>query len=71
MVSSGRSSWLRILRSQVRSSVLTKFLFETMSLDEIKLRLVSPPDQHGYCSIGTSVDCVRAALIHSKCIVGE
>lgn len=31
---------------------------------------VSPPDQHGYCSLGTSVDCVRAALQHSKVIVG-
>lgn len=32
---------------------------------------VSPPDNHGYCSLGTSVDCVRAALLNSKLIVGE
>lgn len=32
---------------------------------------MSPPDQHGYCSLGTSVDCVRAALQHSKCIVAQ
>lgn len=32
---------------------------------------VSPPDQHGYCSLGTSVDCVRAALIKSKYVVAQ
>lgn len=32
---------------------------------------VSPPDQHGYCSLGTSVDCVRAALVNSKVIIGN
>lgn len=32
---------------------------------------VSPPDNHGYCSLGTSVDCVRAALTHSKKIVAQ
>ncbi|XP_023701695.1 4-hydroxybutyrate coenzyme A transferase [Cryptotermes secundus] len=32
---------------------------------------VSPPDQHGFCSLGTSVDCVRAALMYSKTIVAQ
>ncbi|XP_055373795.1 4-hydroxybutyrate coenzyme A transferase [Condylostylus longicornis] len=32
---------------------------------------VSPPDRHGYCSLGTSVDCVRAGLMHSKKIVAQ
>ncbi|KAH8326211.1 hypothetical protein KR067_003383 [Drosophila pandora] len=32
---------------------------------------VSPPDRHGFCSLGTSVDCVRAALLHSKKIVAQ
>ncbi|KOB65003.1 4-hydroxybutyrate CoA-transferase, partial [Operophtera brumata] len=31
---------------------------------------VSPPDAHGYCSLGTSVDCVRSALVNSKVIIG-
>ncbi|GMT06016.1 hypothetical protein PENTCL1PPCAC_28190 [Pristionchus entomophagus] len=30
---------------------------------------VSPPDQNGYCSLGTSVDTARAALTHSKRII--
>ncbi|KOX72759.1 4-hydroxybutyrate coenzyme A transferase [Melipona quadrifasciata] len=36
---------------------------------DIALIHVSPPDDKGYCSLGTSVDCVRAALSHSKYIV--
>lgn len=32
---------------------------------------MSPPDEHGYCSLGTSVDCVRAAMIKSKYIIGK
>lgn len=31
----------------------------------------SPIDQHGYGSLGTSVDCVRAALENSKVIVAQ
>lgn len=38
---------------------------------DVALIHVSPPDQHGYCSLGTSVDCVRAALVHSKVIVAQ
>lgn len=38
---------------------------------DVSLISVSPPDQHGYCSLGTSVDCVRAALKHSKLIVAQ
>ncbi|XP_073963069.1 succinyl-CoA:acetate/propanoyl-CoA:succinate CoA transferase-like [Choristoneura fumiferana] len=30
-----------------------------------------PPDHHGYCSLGTSVDCVRAALVNSKIIIAQ
>ncbi|KAH8402666.1 hypothetical protein KR215_004390 [Drosophila sulfurigaster] len=32
---------------------------------------VSPPDRHGFCSLGTSVDCVRAGLLNSKKIVAQ
>ncbi|KAF6209741.1 hypothetical protein GE061_015490 [Apolygus lucorum] len=32
---------------------------------------VSPPDAHGFCSLGTSVDCVRAAMVHSKLIIAQ
>ncbi|CAH0597794.1 unnamed protein product [Chrysodeixis includens] len=38
---------------------------------DIALIQVSPPDSHGYCSLGTSVDCVRAALVNSKLIIAQ
>lgn len=38
---------------------------------DIALIHVSPPDEQGYCSLGTSVDCVRAAISQSKIIVGK
>ncbi|XP_031842620.1 succinyl-CoA:acetate/propanoyl-CoA:succinate CoA transferase [Nomia melanderi] len=36
---------------------------------DIALVHVSPPDDKGFCSFGTSVDCVRSAVSHSKYIV--
>ncbi|CAM9750975.1 unnamed protein product [Discosporangium mesarthrocarpum] len=32
---------------------------------------VSPPDRHGFCSLGTSVDCTRAALQCAKVVIGQ
>lgn len=32
---------------------------------------VSPPDRHGYCSLGTSVDCTRAALQCATTVIGQ
>lgn len=38
---------------------------------DVALVQVTPADKHGYHSLGTSVDCTRAALIHSKYIIGQ
>jgi len=38
---------------------------------DISLIHVSPPDEKGYCSLGTSIDCARSAVSHSKRIVGK
>jgi 4-hydroxybutyrate CoA-transferase len=38
-------------------------------LDGALLQL-SPPDQHGNCSLGTSVDAAMAASLHSGCVLG-
>lgn len=32
---------------------------------------VSPPDKHGYCSLGTSVDIVRAAVRNAKHVIAQ
>ena len=38
---------------------------------DVALVMVSPPDEHGYCSLGISVDVVRAAVDCAKYVVAE
>lgn len=37
---------------------------------DVAIVTVSPPDQHGYCTLGTSVDVARAAVDTAKKIIG-
>lgn len=37
---------------------------------DVAIVTVSPPDEHGYCSLGTSVDVARSAVDHAEKIVG-
>jgi len=46
------------------------FLNETLPLDAA-LVMVSPPDAHGYCSMGVSVDVVSAACRAAKKVVAQ
>eukprot|EP00297_Palpitomonas_bilix_P008060 CAMPEP_0113905974 /NCGR_PEP_ID=MMETSP0780_2-20120614/24417_1 /TAXON_ID=652834 /ORGANISM="Palpitomonas bilix" /LENGTH=475 /DNA_ID=CAMNT_0000900377 /DNA_START=89 /DNA_END=1516 /DNA_ORIENTATION=+ /assembly_acc=CAM_ASM_000599 len=36
---------------------------------DVALITVSPPDKHGFCSLGTSVDVSRAAVDTAKCVL--
>ena len=38
---------------------------------DVALIHVSPPDHHGFCSLGASVDCTRAAVQQAKYIIGR
>lgn len=38
---------------------------------DIALIQVSPPDEHGYCSLGTSVDIARAAVDMAKHVIAQ
>jgi len=38
---------------------------------DVALLQVSPPDVHGYCSLGTSVDAALAAAQHAKVIIAQ
>jgi 4-hydroxybutyrate CoA-transferase len=38
---------------------------------DVALVHVSPPDKHGYCSLGTSVDVTRAAVDSAKLIIAQ
>jgi len=65
-VADGRGDAIPIFLSEIPLLFYRKIL-----QPDIAVIQVSPPDQHGYCSLGTSVDCVRAALVNSKMIVAQ
>jgi acyl-CoA hydrolase len=46
------------------------FLSGQVKLD-VALVQVSPPDRHGVCSLGTSVDCARAAVDTARVVIAE
>jgi len=46
-------------------------LFRTQVPLDIAFVQVSPPDRHGLCSLGTSIDCARAAVDTAKVVVAE
>src|SRR5829696_1807449 len=45
------------------------FASGAMPLDVAFLQ-VSPPDRHGYCRLGVSIACARAAAEHAKTVIG-
>ncbi|ALC46536.1 CG7920 [Drosophila busckii] len=50
---------------------IPQLFYKKIVKPDVALIHVSPPDNHGYCSLGTSVDCVRAALLNSKLIIAQ
>ncbi len=50
------------------SEIPTLFKNGILPID-VALVTVSPPDQHGYCTLGTSVDVARGAVDHAKKII--
>lgn len=38
---------------------------------DVALISVSPPDRHGYCSLGTSVEATRAAVIEARTVIAQ
>ena len=51
------------------SDVPDLFASGAMPLDVAFLQ-VSPPDRHGYCRLGVSIACARAAAEHAKAVIG-
>ncbi len=52
------------------SDIPDLFLKRAIPLDAALVQL-SPPDRHGYCSLGTSVDSARAAVDSAPVIIAE
>jgi len=65
-VAEGRADYLPI----TLSAIPALFLDGTMPLD-VALIHVSPPDAHGYCSLGVSVDVTVAAVQTAKLVIAQ
>jgi len=65
-VADGRADFTPVFLSEVESL----FRDGSMPLDVAFLQ-VSPPDAHGFCRLGTSVSCARAAADHARLVVAE
>ncbi|XP_064649750.1 4-hydroxybutyrate coenzyme A transferase-like [Lineus longissimus] len=65
-VAEGRADFLPIFLSEIPHLFRRKIL----NLDAALIQ-VSPPDKHGFCTLGPSVDCTRAAIQNAKYIVGQ
>ena len=65
-VADGRADFVPVFLSDIPS------LFQNgiVPLDVAIVQL-SPPDRHGFCSLGTSVDCARAAVDTARFVIAE
>jgi 4-hydroxybutyrate CoA-transferase len=65
-VNEGRAEFIPVFLSEI------PLLFErgVLPLDACLIN-VSPPDEHGFCSLGTSVDCVMTAVRMGKAIIAQ
>ena len=65
-VQAGRADYIPIFLSEVPA------LFQNGSLPlDVVLIQVSPPDRHGYCSLGVSVEATRSAVLCSKHVIAQ
>jgi len=65
-VNTGRADYTPIFLSQV-----PKLFYTGMVELDVSLIQVSVPDNHGYCSLGVSVDIVKAAVENSKLVIAQ
>jgi acyl-CoA hydrolase len=65
-VQEGRADYLPVFLSEV------PLLFRSGQLPlDVALIQVSPPDRHGFCSLGVSVDATRAAVQTARTVVAQ
>jgi len=65
-IAEGRADFMPIFLSQIPGL----FASGVIALDAALLTL-SPPDRHGLCTLGTSVDAARAAADHARLLIAE
>ncbi|HVH45865.1 MAG TPA: acetyl-CoA hydrolase/transferase C-terminal domain-containing protein [Labilithrix sp.] len=64
-VDEGRADFTPVFLSEIAA-----LLRGPLAID-VALVQVSPPDAHGYCSLGVSVDIVKPAVDSAKCVIAE
>ncbi|GAA4449744.1 acetyl-CoA hydrolase/transferase family protein [Rurimicrobium arvi] len=65
-VNSGNGDYVPIFLSEIPG------LFEKGILPlDVALVQVSPPDEHGYCTLGTSVDAALSAVQHARIVIAQ
>jgi len=65
-VNDGRADFMPIFLSDI------PFLFRTKRVPlDVAILQLSPPDRHGLCTLGTSVDAARGAIESAKVIIAE
>jgi len=65
-VTEGRADFIPVFLSEIPDL----FNKNILSID-VALVQVSPPDQHGYCSLGLSVDIARSAVNNAKTVIAQ
>ncbi len=65
-VNAGRADFVPIFLSDIPAL----FTSGQLPIDAALLN-VSEPDEHGYCSLGTSVDCAKAAAESAKLVIAQ
>ena len=64
-VNEGRADFIPAFLSDIPD------LFRNQLKNDVALVMVSPPDEHGYCSLGVSVDIARSAVNTAKHIIAQ
>ena len=64
-VNEGRADFVPVFLSDIPD------LFKTVLKPDVAMIQVSPPDEHGYCSLGVSVDIARSAVANCKHIIAQ
>ena len=63
-VNAGRADYVPVFLSEIPSLIRTGIL----PID-VALIHVSPPDEHGFCSLGVGIECTKAAAENAKAVV--
>lgn len=65
-IAEGRGSYIPVFLSEI-----PRLIRQGIVPIDVALVTVSPPDQHGFCSLGTSVDATRAAIDTASVVIAQ